>query len=173
MDTFCENPSPLSTTYSVQRVDTIDGLWLGAGICLVSLRCFFDITGSQHPSQGSTSSLHCCPQDFTQAWIGTGSIKLCLETKNVAPEDSLGFVASEEVLNYVLLCDSIVCSADLVLYAFVQVLDQSCYVEPAKVRFICGNSWRSPQMSIDPLVRCMAFLYVSTNHKSILGSFPT
>lgn len=27
-----------------------------------------------------------------------------VETKNLAPEDSLGFVASKEVLNYVLLC---------------------------------------------------------------------
>lgn len=54
MDTFCENPSLLSTNYSVWRADTM--VWLGAGICLVSFRCYFDIAGSQHPSQGSASS---------------------------------------------------------------------------------------------------------------------
>lgn len=90
--------------------------------------------------------LHCCLHGLTEAWLVTGSIKLCLETKNLAPEDSLGLTDSQEVLNYVLLCYSVVYLPDPMIQAFVQVLDQSCYTEPA-------NDYKSFAMTPRDLLR--------------------
>lgn len=79
------------------------------------LRCHFDTPGSQHPSQGSASS--CDPSSISAPGSHTSLSeyrlnKLGLETENLAPAHSLGFVASEEVLNYDLLGDTVVYSPE-------------------------------------------------------------
>lgn len=103
--------------YSAQRVDMTNDLWLGAGVCLMR------DTGATliHLALSILTLLPLVllppllPQDLTQVWVDIGLIELHLETENLAPVDTLGFIPSEEVLNYDLLCDSVVYLPDSVL----------------------------------------------------------
>lgn len=69
--------------------------------------------------------------------MAIGLIEVGLETGNLAPAGTLEFVASREILNFDLLCNSVVYLPDPVL---VQVHDQSCWIEPATVQVIWSNS---------------------------------
>lgn len=126
-------------SYSPQRVDMTNGLWLGAGVHLMSDS---GVTVIYLPPSILTASfcafsILCCTQDLTQAWVAIGLIEVGLETENLALADTLEFVASKEVLIFDLLCNSVVYLPDPVL---VQVHKQSCWIEPATVQIIWGNS---------------------------------
>lgn len=126
-------------SYSPQRVDMTSGLWLGAGVHLMrdSGVTVIYLPPSILTASFCALSILCCTQDLTQAWVTIGLIEVGLESENLAPAHTLEFVALREVLNFDLLCNSVVYLPDPVL---VQVHNQSCCIEPATVQVTGGNS---------------------------------